>query len=135
MMRLIVTFFVFAMLACGGSDTAQTGDDAPVEARGGQMAAAPETPEPSATVDPKVQGCLDLIRQLKYQEALPVCLAALKVDPGNQQVQDAVDKARAETAKMAAAQAASQAAGEGAAGEAASKLGGATGGMADKLGR
>jgi hypothetical protein len=86
-------------------------------------------------VDPKVQGCLDLIRQSKYQEALPVCLAALKVDPDNQQVQDAVDKARAETAKLAAAEAASQAVGEGAAEQATSKLGGATGGMTDKLGQ
>jgi hypothetical protein len=86
-------------------------------------------------VDPKVQGCLDLIRQSEYQEALPMCLAALNIDPGNQQVQDAVDKAKAETAKMAAAEAASQAAGEGAAEQATSKLGDATGGMTDKLGQ
>ena len=141
MMRLIVTLFVFAVLACGGSDTGQTGD-AGSAAPAGKSASAPETrgarpatPEPSVTVDPKVQGCLDLIRQSKYQEALPVCLAALKVDPGNQQVQDAVDKARAETAKMAAAEAASQAVGEGAAEQATSKLGEATGGMADELGQ
>ena len=127
MMRLIVTFFVFAMLACGGSDTAPTGDAAPVDASGSEMAAVPETPEPSVTVDPKVQGCLDLVRQSKYQEALPVCLAALNIDPGNQQVQDAVDKAKAETAKRAAAEAASQAVGEGAAEEASSKLGEAAG--------
>lgn len=133
MKRLIVTLFVFAMLACGGTDTGQTGGAAPVGPSGGERASAPETPEPSVTVAPKVQGCLDLVRQLKYQEALPVCLAALKVDPDNQQVQNAVDKARAETAKLAAAQAASQAAGEGAAGEATSKLEEATGGMADKL--
>jgi hypothetical protein len=119
------------MFACGGSDTEQTGAAAP----GGERVGVPDTPEPSATVDPKVQGCLDLIRQLKYQEALPVCLAALKVDPDNQQVQDAVDKARAETAKRAAAEAAGQAAGEGAAEQAGSALGEATGGMADKLGQ
>jgi hypothetical protein len=135
MMKLIVTFFVFAMLACGGSDTAQTGGAAPVGASGEERASAPETPEPSVQADPKVQGCLDLMRQLKYQEALPVCLAALKVDPDDQQVQDAVDKARAETAKLAAAQAASQAAGEGAAEAATSKLEETTGGMAEKLGQ
>jgi len=126
-MRLIVTVFVFAILACGGSDTAPTGDAAPVGSSGDEMAAVPDTPEPPATVDPKVQGCLDLIRQSKYQEALPVCLAALKVDPGNQQVQAAVDKAQAETAKMAAAEAATQAAGEGAADQATSQLGEAAG--------
>ena len=138
MVRLIVTSFVFAVLACGGSDTAQTGTAdgaAPAAATGGERASVPETPEPSVMVDPKVQGCLDLIRQSKYQEALPVCLAALNIDPGNQQLQDAVDQARAETAKLAAAEAASQAVGEGAAEEATSKLGEATGGMADKLGR
>ncbi len=135
MVRLVVTFFVFAMVACGGSDTGQTGGAADVGASGAERASVPETPEPSATVDPKVQGCLDLIRQLKYQEALPVCLAALNIDPDNQQVQDAVDKARAETAKLAAAEAATQAAGEGAAEAATSKLGGATGGLADDLGQ
>ena len=135
MVRVIVTLFVFAVLACGESDTGQTGAAAPVGASGGERAGVPETPEPSVAVDPKVQGCLDLVRQLKYQEALPVCLAALKVDPGNQQVQDAVDKARAETAKLAAAEAATRAAGEGAAEQATSKLGDATGGMADKLGQ
>ena len=126
MMRLIVTVFVFAVLACGGSDTGETGA-AGGAAPGGESASAPETPEPSVTVDPKVQSCLDLIRQSKYQEALPVCLAALKIDPGNQQVQDAVDKAKAETAKLAAAEAASQAAGEGAADQATSQLGEAAG--------
>jgi hypothetical protein len=127
MMRLIVTVFVFAVLACGGSDTAPTGEAAPEGAAGGEMAAAPDTPEPPATVDPKVQGCLDLIRQSKYQEALPVCLAALKIDPGNQQVQDAVEKAQTETAKLAAAEAATEAAGGAAADEAASQLGDAAG--------
>ena len=134
MTRLIVTIFVFAVLACGGSDTGETGA-AGGAAPGGESASAPATPEPSATEDPKVQGCLNLIRQSEYQEALPMCLAALKIDPGNQQVQDAVDKAKAETAKMAAAEAASQAVGEGAAEQATSKLGDATGGMTDKLGQ
>jgi hypothetical protein len=135
MMRLIVTLFVFAVLACGGSDTAQTGGAEPMGASGGERASVPETPEPSVAANPKVQGCLDLIRQSKYQEALPVCIAAGRANPGNQQVKDAVDTARAEIAKRAAAQAASQAVGEGAAEQATSKLGEATGGMADELGR
>ncbi len=135
MVRLIVTLFVFAVLACGGSDTPQTGGAAPVGSSGGERVSVPETPEPSVALDPRVQGCLDLVRQAKFQDALPVCLAALKGNPGNQQLEDAVAQARAETAKLAAAQAASQAAGEGAAEGAASKLGEATGGMADKLGR
>jgi hypothetical protein len=126
MIRLIVTIFVFAVLACGGSDTGQT-EAAGGAAPGGESASAPDMPEPSVTVDPKVQGCLDLIRQSKYQQALPVCLAALKIDPGNEQVQAAVDKAKAETAKTAALEAATQAAGEGAADQATSQLGEAAG--------
>jgi hypothetical protein len=98
-----------------------------MDAAGGEMASVPDTPEPPATVDPKVQSCLDLIGDAKYKEALPVCLAALEVDPGNQQVQDAVNKARSETAKLAAAEAASEAAGDAAAEEAGSKLGEAAG--------
>ena len=74
---------------------------------------------------------LDLVRQAKYQQALPVCLAALEIDPDNQQVRDALDQARAETAKLAAA----EAAGGDAAEEATSKLGEATGGVAEKLGQ
>ena len=56
MVRLIVTLFVFEILACGGTDTGQTGGTAPVGASGGERASVPETPEPSTAVDPKVQG-------------------------------------------------------------------------------
>ena len=143
MARLAIIISVFALLACGGSDSSQTGDASgvpPAEATMDDTAAVPPVPEPAvpapaATVDPKVQSCLDLIGQSQFQQALPVCLAALNVDPNNQQVQDAVSKARTETAKLAAAEAAGSAAAEGAAEEATSKLGEATGGMADKLGQ
>ncbi len=143
MARLAIMISVFALLACGGSDTSQTGDAGgvpPVEAaveETAEVIAIPEPaiPEPAMPVDPKVQSCLDLIGQSQFQQALPVCLAALNIDPDNQQVQDAVAQARTETAKLAAAETAGAAAGEGAAEEAASKLGEATGGMADKLGQ
>jgi hypothetical protein len=141
MVRLAIVISVFALLACGGSDSNQTGDAGgvpPVETAVDEDVIEipePAMPEPTATVDPKVQSCLDLVSQSQFQQALPVCLAALNVDPDNQQVQDAVAKARTEAAKLAAAEAAGSAAAEGAAGEAASKLGEATGGMADKLGQ
>jgi hypothetical protein len=93
-------------------------------------------PEPAAVEqeDPQVANCLDLIQQAKYQEALPVCLAALAIDPDNQQVQDAVAKARAEAAKLAGAGEAAEAA-EGAADEAAAQADEAAKGLADKLGQ
>jgi len=140
MVRLIVIVFVFAVLACGGSDTGQT-DEAGAVAPAAKSAAAPAKPAPaptpaaSAKADPKVEGCLDLVRRGKYEPAVPLCLAALEIDPDNQQVRDAVDKARAETAKMAASKAATEAAGGAAAEQGASKLGEATGGMTDKLGQ
>jgi hypothetical protein len=133
MLRLAIVLSVFALLACGGSETSQTGDAGealPVEETVDVIA----IPEPAVTVDPKVQSCLDLVRRVRFQQALVVCLAALEIDPDNQQVQDAVATARAETAKLAAAQAAGAATAEGAAEEATSQLGEATGGMADKLG-
>ena len=137
MMRLVVIISVFALFACGGSDSGQTteaGGGAAVSAAGEGSPAAPETPAIEVAVDPNVQSCLDLIRQTKFQEALPVCLAALDVDPSNQQVRAAVDQARTETAKVAAAEAAGQAAAEGAAADVTSKLGEATDGMTDKVG-
>jgi hypothetical protein len=138
MVRLAITISVFALLACGGSDTTQTGDVSdmpPVGAAAEEQADIPAVPMPETTVAPEVESCLDLIGQAEFQKALPVCLAALQIDPDNEQIQDAVAQAREETAKLAAA----KAMGEGAAGaateEAASQVEGATGGMADELGR
>jgi hypothetical protein len=134
-LRLFVTISVFALfLACGGSDSAQTSGSAetpPVSAADGggspPTPEAPAAPAPSASEDPKVQSCLGLVRDAKYQQATPMCLAALDVDPDNQQVKDALAQARSESAKLADAQGAAEAAAGSAAG--ASKLGGADGGM------
>ena len=54
MVRLAITISVFALLACGGSDTAQTGDAGdlpPVEA-----AAAEQADVPAATIAPEAAG-------------------------------------------------------------------------------
>jgi len=135
MKRLLVTLSVLALAACGGSETGQTpttGEAAPVEAapaaKAPQASAAAPQAAAEATPDPQVQSCLDLIAAGSFEQALPVCLAALKIDPTNQQVRDAVDQARAETAKLsasAAAEAAAGSAGEGAT----SKLGEAVEGL------
>jgi hypothetical protein len=139
MVRLAVVISVFALVACGGSDTSQTGDAPPVDAAAEEavVPAVPEpaAPEPAATVAPEVQSCLDLIRESEFQQALPVCVAALDIDPDNQQVKDAVAIAGTETAKLVAAEQAGGAAAEGTAEEATSKLEEATGGMADEVGR
>jgi hypothetical protein len=136
MVRLAIVMSVFALLACGGSETSQTGDagDAAPMGAAVEEKAAPEMEKPAAVVNPKAQSCLDLISQEEWQQALVVCLAALKIDPDNQELQDAVKTARTEGAKFAAqeaAGAAAEGAAEGAAEDATSKLGEATGGMPD----
>ncbi len=127
MVRLAVVISVFALFACSGSDTSQTGDAGGVPPVG---ATAEE-----AAVAPEVQSCLDLIRQSEFQQALPVCVAALEIDPDNQQVREAVALAGPETTKRVAAERAGGAVAEGAAEEATSKLGEAAAGMADEAGR
>jgi hypothetical protein len=137
MVRLAVIISVLALFACGSSDTTETGDaagTAPAESAGAAVTPpvaatpptsprAPETPPAAAeTAPPQVQSCLDLIAQAKFQQALPVCLAALKLDPTNQQVQDAVNTARAETASAGQAAADASAQLDEATGEAAGKL-------------
>jgi len=117
-MRLALTFFVLVLLACGGSDTAQTGDaDAaktaaatPETAAADEpstppVAAAPSGAEPAAVEPPvnlKAVSCLALVSQTKFQEALPVCTAALQIDPDNTAVQAALDTAKGESATAAA---------------------------------
>ena len=111
MRRFAIALSILALFACGETET---GPDGESQAPSGVSATGDEAvmveteevvviSEPAAEelVDPQVASCLDLIRQTKFQWALPVCLIALEIDPDNQEVQDAVAKAQAETAKMA----------------------------------
>jgi len=136
MVRLAIVISVFALLACGGSETSQTGDAgdaAPASAAVEEKAAAPPTPQAAAVADAKVKSCIQLIRESMFERALVVCAAALEIDPDNQEVKDALNTASAEAAKAAvapeAAGAAAEGAAEGAAEDATSKLGEAAGGM------
>lgn len=144
-MKILVTISVLALLlACGGSDSGQdsagSAETPPVAAANGGGAPTPEAPSAPAaaepSTDPQVQSCLDLVRDGQYQQAVPVCLAALKIDPNNQQVKSALARAQTQTASAADAQdaatAAAGAAADSAQGDASAKLGEATGGM--KLG-
>jgi hypothetical protein len=98
-----------------------------------KAAKAVEAPKAVATEaaaeDPQARSCLDLIAAGSFQEALPVCLAALEANPANQQLRDAVDQARVETGKLAA-----DAAADAAQQEATSQLGEAAKGLPGKLG-
>ena len=119
MRRLAVTLSMFALLACGGTDTAQTSDSEamPPAAAVGKAAPAPEIPEPTAAPEtaPEVASCLNLIRQQEFQEALSTCMAALEADPDNLEVKAAIGQAQSEVAKLAAAEATESASSEAAA--------------------
>ena len=118
MRRFAIALSILALFACGEAEA--------VVAETEELVAISE-PAAAEQVDPQVASCLDLVRQTKFQEALPVCLAAAAIDPDNQQVQDAVAKAQAETAKMAGMAEAE--------GDAAAQADEAAKGLAGKLGQ
>jgi len=49
------------------------------------------------------KGCLRLVSESKFEDALPMCLAALKNDPTNDEVKAAAEKAQAAVGDAAAA--------------------------------
>lgn len=146
MMRLALTILILALVACGGSDdkapksgsdtaaTAEKSAAAPgASAPTGGGSATPEAPAGTLAGSEESQSCLSLVAEAKFQDALPVCMAALRLDPANTEVQNALATAKKETANAAAAGAAADAAAsgavDGAAGAAKSGLSDATGGV------
>jgi hypothetical protein len=119
MIRLALSIFVFALLACGGSDTAQTGDAdaakttaaAPAADDAPPVAASPSGADAEVPVNLEATTCVGLVTEAKFQAALPVCMAALNVDPNNEAVQTALATAKAESATAAASGAADAAVG------------------------
>jgi hypothetical protein len=65
--------------------------------------ALPEEAAKAGEGDPDVASCLQLVSQAKFNDALPVCLAALKKHPDNDQVKGAVEKAQAGVGDASAA--------------------------------
>ncbi len=65
--------------------------------------ALPEEAAQAGEEDPDVASCLQLVSQAKFADALPVCLAALKKHPDNDEVKGAAKKAQAEVGDAAAA--------------------------------
>lgn len=132
---LLVTSLVL-LLGCGGQESSDAGKVAgkivatetpdtaaparsPMRSATGAMKAETPAevapPSPGATVHPQVQGCLDLIGQGEFSQALPVCLEAARLDPTNMDVQAALAKAKTEMAGLDAATGAAKQAAEGAA--------------------
>lgn len=65
--------------------------------------AVPEEAAKAGEEDPDVKSCLNLVIEGKFSDALPVCLAALKKHPANDEVKAAVAKAQAAAGDAAAA--------------------------------
>ena len=92
--------------------------------------APPEAVTQTGEEDPEVTNCLQLVSEAKFNDALPVCLAALKKHPANDRVKKAVESAQAAVGNAAdaatgAAQDVQEAAGQkaqGAVGEATGSL-------------
>jgi len=120
MLRTALVTSLVLLLGCGGQEASDAGRTAPTEtpdtatpasspvgsAPGAMKAETPaEVARPSAeaAVHPQVQGCLDLIGQGEFSQALPVCLEAARLDPGNMEVQAALTKAKTEMAGLDAA--------------------------------
>jgi hypothetical protein len=131
MSRLGVSFSVvvlmLALMACSPSERPAAPEGAtapPVSSQGMGAAPPPAAPQPAAVepepmADPQAESCLALVRQARFQEALPVCTAALQNNPADAQVRGALDQAKAETAKAATSAALGQVPGAPAAAEAA----------------
>jgi hypothetical protein len=95
-----------AVMACGEQRSAQTSAEAESAAAMAEAVevveiaeieeTATEIEEAATEIDPMVAGCLALIGQGEFAQAVPACQQALEVDPGNADVQAALAKAQAE---------------------------------------
>ena len=117
MSKVVFAISLMTLLACGSGDsdsgTAGSASDAPpvsataptggdVKAEGGKQAEAEAA---------EISSCLRLVASAKYEEAVPVCLQAAKIDADNAEVKAALKKAETEAAKEAATGAAADALG------------------------
>jgi hypothetical protein len=123
---IVIAVAILGLSACGRgqneSATSGTTGSATGSAPTSAPAAAAESaakPDVGAAPNEDVTSCLDLVGTGSYEQAVPICNAALNADPANEKVKAALETAQAKVAAMAsdAAQGAADAA-QGAAGAA-----------------
>jgi hypothetical protein len=125
MSKVLFAISLVGLLACGAgeSDTGaiDSGSDTPAVS-----AAVPASDEVEVEEVEIIKGgqgnveaaaaaarsCIGLVASGDFEDALPVCLEAASIDADNAEVQAALAKAEAETAKQAASDAAGDAAGD-----------------------
>jgi hypothetical protein len=104
-MMLVLVLIFAGCTRQGDQSTTQEAEQPAVqkEALESKQEALPEEAAKTGEEDPDVKRCLELVNQAKFDDALPVCLEALKKDPSNEQVQEAVKSAQASVGDAVAA--------------------------------
>ena len=110
MKRGIVMLLVLLLMFAGctrqaDQSTTQEAEKSAVEkeALESKREALPEEAAQPGEEDPDVENCLQLVSQARFNDALPVCLDALKKHPTNERVKEAVESAQAAVGDAAAA--------------------------------
>lgn len=92
---VVIAFAVLGLAACGQSE-----NQSATNASGAASESA--APAVGAAANQDVTGCLDLVATGNYEQAVPVCSAALNADASNEKVKAALETANAKVAEMAA---------------------------------
>src|SRR5262245_57728379 len=90
---VVIAFAVLGLAACGQKQN---------ESAMGAASSGETKPDVAAAANQDVKGCLDLVGVANYEQAIPVCTAALKADAANEQVKAALATANAKVAEAAA---------------------------------
>ena len=105
MLRIIAISLLLITIGCSQGDPAPAVSASP-DAATELATAATATPEnataesndPAATEPASVQGCLDLVSQARFAEAIVPCTMAVEQVPENQEVAAALETAKSEAA-------------------------------------
>jgi len=123
MSKILFAISLVGLLACGGgeSDTGAIGSGSDTPAVSAAVPASDEVEEVESIEGGRgdveaaaaaTRSCIGLVASGDFEDALPICLEAASIDADNAEVQAALTKAQAETAKQAASDAAADAAGD-----------------------
>src|SRR5262245_14962435 len=90
---VVIAFAVLGLTACGQNQN----QGAAGTASSGEAA----KPDVAAAANQEANSCLDLVGVGNYEQAVPVCTAALNADATNEKVKAALATANAKIAEMA----------------------------------
>ncbi len=121
--KILLALALLALAACGGQDTAAGDADVAASPPASETATGESGSATGGAASPVVASCLDLVDQERWSQALPVCTRALGMDPENNDVQRALETAKAESARQAGAASEKLAEGQAAADDAAQRAG------------